>query len=56
MKIIRFVLPFLFVRNWHTGAWELSQSRCVFFGSVLLALIGGLVIAYFTQAPIEYSV
>ncbi len=55
MKLLQFVLPFLFVRNWHNGAWELSRPRCVLFlGS--LTLIGlGLCAALLLQAPIEYS-
>lgn len=54
MKILRFVLPFLFVRNWHDGAWEFSRARCILSCSVLVLLVIGLVIISFIQAPITY--
>lgn len=55
MKLIQFIFPFLFVRNWHNGARELSRSRSVlFFG--FLALLGlGFLAAYLLQAPVQYS-
>ncbi len=55
MNILRFILPFLFVRNWHDGSWELSRARCVLLGA-FLALVGiSIVIMYVLQAPVEYS-
>lgn len=55
MDIIRFVLPFLFVRNWHTGVWELSRSRLsIFIGGILLVMLA-LGIAYFLQSPVVYT-
>jgi hypothetical protein len=54
MKLLRFVLPFLFVRNWHDGSWELSRAR-VFLVSLTLFIIGiGGIIAYILQAPVVY--
>lgn len=55
MKLLQFILPFLFVRNWHNGVWELSRSRCVLFVGFLTLLGLGLCAAYLLQAPIEYS-
>jgi hypothetical protein len=55
MKLTRFILPFLFVRNWHDGSWELSHTRMVLFGACALILIIGLIIAYILQAPVTYT-
>lgn len=52
MKFIRFVLPFLFVRNWYTGAWELSRPRLIIFSGIALMILLGLGIAYLLQAPV----
>ncbi len=55
MNIIRFILPFLFVRNWHDGSWEISRAR------LTLALLGctifivGMVVAYILQSPVVYT-
>lgn len=54
MRILRFVLPFLFVRNWHDGQWELSHSRLMLFCIALFFCVLGIGIAYFLQTPIEY--
>jgi hypothetical protein len=55
MTILRFVFPFLFVRNWHDGSWEFSRARCVLFLIFVLMLFLGIVIAYNLQAPVVYS-
>lgn len=55
MSIVRFIIPFLFVRNWYNGAWELSQQRCVLFGLMILIIIVGFGIAYVLQTPITYT-
>lgn len=57
MKIglFRFMFPFLYTRNWYTGAHELSPPRvALFVGMLFLILLGVLIIA-FLQAPIEYE-
>jgi len=54
MHFIRFILPFLFVRNWHDGSWEFSRARGILFGIFLLFCILGLSIAYILQAPVVY--
>lgn len=54
MDIIRFILPFLFVRNWYDGEWELSRPR-LYALLILIALVAAvLVAAYFMQSPIDY--
>lgn len=55
MKILRFIFPFLFVRNWHTGAWEYSRSRVVLFVAGIVLVGVGLLVAYTLQAPVEYA-
>lgn len=56
MRIIRFIFPFLFVRNWYSGVWELSKTRCVLFIGMLVLLLLGAVIAYMLQSPVVYTV
>ncbi len=55
MELIRFVLPFLFVRNWHDGSWELSHTRAVLFGATFLIIISAILIAYVLQSPVTYT-
>ncbi len=52
MKFIRFVLPFLFVRNWYTGAHEFSRARFLIFSGIAIMLFLGFCIAYILQAPV----
>ena len=53
--MLRFVLPFLFVRNWHTGAWELSRARVIIFSALGVLFLLGILIAYILQMPVEYQ-
>ncbi len=54
-KIIEFLFPFLFERNWHTGEHEYVRERVVLFcGAVAFILIGLLIVA-FLQAPVLYE-
>lgn len=55
MHLLRFVLPFLFIRNWYSGVWELSRSRCILFSSMMVIVIVGFIIAYVLHAPVEYT-
>lgn len=55
MQVFRFVFPFLFVRNWHDGSWELSRARIILFSAALTLLLSGVVIAYILQAPVQYT-
>ena len=54
-KLLRFIFPFLYARNWHTGQLEVSIPRLALFcGGVALILLG-LIIAYVLQLPVQYS-
>lgn len=55
MQLIRFVLPFLFVRNWYSGAWEFSRARFTLFLIGVCFVCAGILIAYFLQAPVTYD-
>ena len=55
MKLLRFIFPYLFVRNWHDGSWELSRMRLLFFCAVILLCILGLFVIHILQAPISYK-
>ncbi len=55
MNIVRFILPFLFVRNWYTGVWEFSRARFILFVIFMLLMLLGLVIMYMLQAPVVYD-
>lgn len=55
MNLLRFILPFLFVRNWYTGERELSRMRCILFGTLAFFVILGIIIAYVLQMPVTYS-
>jgi len=56
MKFIQFVFSFLYVRDWYTGAHELSRPRlALFMGAIFLCLLGLLLIAIL-QAPTTYDI
>lgn len=55
MRILRFIFPFIFVRNWHDGAWELSPARVTLVLLTLLIIVLGCIAAYIMQMPISYS-
>lgn len=54
MKYIRFVFPFLFVRNWYDGSWEPSRARIILFSALLFLICISVAIAYILQAPVIY--
>ncbi len=54
MKVLRFILPFLFVRNWHDGAWELSKVRALLCAGLCALIVLGLLIVYVLQTPVVY--
>lgn len=55
MQILRFVLPFLFVRNWHSGEWELSRARMMIYSALATLIFLALLFAYILQAPVVYT-
>ncbi len=54
MKILRFVFPFLFVRNWHDGSFEISRPRLILFLGCVAVIMVCLGVAYLLQAPVMY--
>ncbi len=55
MTILRFILPFLFVRNWYNGAWEFSRMRCILFVACIFLIGLGICIVYILQTPVVYT-
>ena len=53
--MVRFVFSFLYTRNWHSGEHELSRPRVALFGGMVFLVVLGLLIAFFLQAPVEYT-
>ncbi len=54
MNFFQFVFSFLYVRNWHTGQYELSRSRVALFGMGLFLLMLAALLAMVMQAPVVY--
>jgi hypothetical protein len=50
----RKVAPFLYTRNWYTGSFDISPTRCVVFGIVLLAVVIAVAIIITMGKPIVY--
>jgi len=55
MRFLRFIFPFLFVRNWHDGNYEISRDRLVLFCAAIGFILIGLLIIAFLQSPVEYA-
>jgi hypothetical protein len=55
MHIVRFIFPFLFARNWYTGAWEFSWQRFTLFALTVGFIILGVIIAVILQTPVTYT-
>lgn len=55
MRFLRVIMPFLFVRNWYTGAWEVSPTRVILFLIFLALFAMATTIVIVLQAPVEYS-
>lgn len=54
MRIVRFILPFLFVRNWYNGSWEFSRARFILVLMGLFFIVLGIIIAAMLQSPEVY--
>lgn len=54
ITFFRFIIPFLFVRNWYTGQWEFSRARGIFALLVFLFVLVGVVVLIQLEAPLEY--
>lgn len=55
MRILRFIFPFVFARNWYTGQWEVSPARLTLFLLTLALVAIGIVLVYVLQRPIVYT-
>ncbi len=55
MRFLRIALPFLFVRNWYSGEWELSRSRLMLLGAFFALFILAVIIVIVLIAPTEYT-
>ena len=56
MSFFRFILSFLYIRNWHNGKMELSRPRLMVFGAFILLITLAMLMIAFLQIPIEYRV
>lgn len=56
MSVLRFIFPFLYARDWHTGRVELSRPRMVLFAGMCFIVILGVLMAAILQAPVLYGV
>jgi hypothetical protein len=54
MSFFQFMFSFLYIRNWHTGKYELSRSRVALFGMALFLLLLAALLAMVLQAPVVY--
>lgn len=54
-RLFRFLFPFLFMRNWHEGGYEISRDRLVLFLVAVGFVFIGLTIIVFLQSPVEYT-
>lgn len=55
MRFLRVLLPFLFVRNWYTGKWEISRHRLMLFGAFLFLFSAATAVIIILQAPVIYT-
>ena len=56
MNLYKFIFPFLYTRDWHTGNLELSRPRVALFSAMLFIVILGVLMASILQTPILYSI
>jgi len=55
MIFFKFIFPFLYSRNWHTGNLELSHPRVALFSAMLFIIFLGVLMASILQSPIVYT-
>ncbi len=55
MDIFRFIFPFLYTRNWHTGQVMLSRPRVALFSAMLFIIVLGVLMAIILQTPVQYT-
>ncbi len=54
MSFFQFVFSFLYIRNWHTGQYELSRSRVALFAMGLFLVLLAALLALVMQTPVVY--
>lgn len=55
MNFIRYIFRFLYIRNWHAGAWVLSRRRLYWFLATISVLLVSLMLIYLAQRPVVYE-
>lgn len=55
-SFLRFVFAFLYVRDWHSGVYNLSLPRLTIFISVVVIMIVCAGLALWLQAPVYYQI
>jgi hypothetical protein len=55
MTFWHFVFSFLYIRNWHTGARELSRPRVALLAAGLFLVVIALMLISILQAPLVYQ-
>ena len=55
MRFLRALAPFLFVRNWYSGEWELSRNRLLLFVAFLILFCSAIGVVIYLQSPVTYE-
>jgi hypothetical protein len=55
MSFAQYLFSFLYVRNWHTGRYEVSPIRLMLFLAGVFLLVMAFGIVTYLQAPVAYT-
>ncbi|GEM_PF-1067438 len=55
MMIFKFIFPFLYARDWHSGRRELSTPRVALFSAMVCIVLLGVLLAIILQSPVTYN-
>ena len=55
MNFFRYIFGFLYVRNWYTGAKELSRHRLYWFLAAVTVFLVSMLFIYLAQLPVVYE-
>jgi len=55
MKFFKFIFPFLYARDWHTGNLEISRPRLILFIAMICIVLLGVLMAAILQTPTSYN-
>ncbi|MFT7507273.1 MAG: hypothetical protein ACI92I_000416 [Acidimicrobiales bacterium] len=53
--LFKFIFPFLYARDWHTGRLELSRPRVALFSAMISIISLGILMAFILQTPVTYT-